>query len=135
MLPVLEFLADGTTRSTVPEITNHLSSRFHLTQEDQDQRLPSGVQATFTNRTHWTATYFAKAGVIDWVTDLTAWIPRWMTAQRPRDHGHFYCDRGGQAEGSYRRRLESGLGSDDRAGGRQGLPIQPRDETGDSGTA
>jgi restriction system protein len=64
MLPVLEYLVEGATRSTVPEITDHLADHFHLTQDDLEQRLPSGVQPTFYNRTHWAVTYMAKAGLI-----------------------------------------------------------------------
>jgi restriction system protein len=64
MLPVLESLADGATRSTVPDITDVIAARFHLTQDDLDQRLPSGVQPTFYNRVHWAVTYLAKAGVV-----------------------------------------------------------------------
>lgn len=64
MLPILEYLADGTTRATVPAVTEHLAARFGLTPEDLDQRLPSGVQPTFYNRTHWAVTYMAKAGLL-----------------------------------------------------------------------
>lgn len=63
MLPVLQYLSDGATRSTVPEVTGHLSTHFHLTEADLDQRLASG-QSTIYNRTHWAVTYLAKAGVI-----------------------------------------------------------------------
>ena len=63
MLPVLESLADGATRSTVPDITDIVATRFHLTQDDLDERIPSG-QPTFYNRTHWAVTYLAKAGLI-----------------------------------------------------------------------
>jgi restriction system protein len=64
MLPLLEYLADGSTRRTVPDVTGHLAAHFHLSEEDLDQRLPSGVQPTFYNRTHWAVTYLAKAGVL-----------------------------------------------------------------------
>ncbi len=64
MLPLLAYLANGTIRRTVPEVTDHLAAHFHLTQDDLDQRLPSGVQPTFYNRTHWAVTYMAKAGLI-----------------------------------------------------------------------
>lgn len=64
MLPLLEYLADGATRSTVPELTGHLAGHFHLTREDLDQRLPSGVQPTFYNRTDWAVTYLAKAALL-----------------------------------------------------------------------
>lgn len=64
MLPLLRFLSDGVTRSTVPEITDYLSAHFKLTQDDLDQRIPSGVQPTFYNRTHWAVTYLGKAGLL-----------------------------------------------------------------------
>ncbi len=64
MLPILEYLSDRATRSTVPEITGSLTASFHLTTEDLQQRLPSGVQPTFYNRTHWAVTYLAKGGLI-----------------------------------------------------------------------
>ncbi len=64
MLPLLEYLADGTTRRTVPDVTDHLAKRFHLTQADLDERLSSG-QSTIYNRTHWAVTYLSKALVID----------------------------------------------------------------------
>jgi restriction system protein len=63
MLPVLEFLADGARRSTLPDITDHLARHFHLTEEDLAERFTSG-QPTYYNRTHWAVTYLAKAGVI-----------------------------------------------------------------------
>ncbi len=63
MQPLLAYLGDGATRSTVPEITDHLVAHFHLTQDDLDQRLASGQQ-TIYNRTHWAVTYLAKAGVV-----------------------------------------------------------------------
>jgi len=64
MLPILEYLSDRATRSTVPEITGFLTTRFQLTTEDLQQRLPSGVQPTLYNRTHWAVTYLAKGGLI-----------------------------------------------------------------------
>ena len=63
MLPVLESLADGATRSTYPEITDHIAKHFHLTQEDLDERFASG-QPAFYNRTQWAVTYLGKAGLI-----------------------------------------------------------------------
>jgi restriction system protein len=64
MLPILEYVSDGATRSTVPDITGFLTTRFQLTQDDLQQRLPSGVQPTLYNRTHWAVTYLAKAGLL-----------------------------------------------------------------------
>jgi restriction system protein len=63
MLPVLQALADGATHSTVPDIIDSVVARFHLTQEDLDQRIPSGQQLVY-NRTQWAVTYLAKAAAI-----------------------------------------------------------------------
>jgi restriction system protein len=64
MLPVLELLGDGQVRRVVPDITDPVGQRFNLTPEDRDQMLPSGLQRTFVNRTHWAVTYMAKAGLL-----------------------------------------------------------------------
>ncbi len=63
MLPVLESLADGATRSTYPEVTDYITKHFHLTEEDLDERFSSG-QPAFYNRTQWAVTYLGKAGLI-----------------------------------------------------------------------
>ena len=63
-LPVLESLADGATRSTYPEITDHIVRHFGLTQDELDERFTSG-QPAFYNRTQWAVTYLSKAGAID----------------------------------------------------------------------
>ncbi len=64
MLPVLELLSDGEVRRVVPEVTDPIGERFHLTPEDHAQKLLSGVQSTFVNRTHWATTYLGKAGLL-----------------------------------------------------------------------
>ncbi len=65
MLPVLEYLADGVTRRTVPDVTGHIAARFRLTQDDLDQLLPSGAMSTLNNRVHWAVTYMVKAGLVE----------------------------------------------------------------------
>jgi restriction system protein len=64
MLPVLRLLADGQVRRIVPEVTDPLGVEFQLTPEDHAQKLASGVQTTFVNRTHWATTYLSKAGLL-----------------------------------------------------------------------
>lgn len=64
MLPVLRLLGDGQVRRVVPEVTDPLGVQFHLTPEDHAQKLQSGVQTTFVNRTHWATTYLSKAGLL-----------------------------------------------------------------------
>jgi len=51
-------------RRVVPELTEPLGALFKLTPEDHAQRLQSGVQPIFVNRTHWATTYLSKAGLI-----------------------------------------------------------------------
>lgn len=63
MLPALQSLADGATRSTYPDVTDYIANYVHLTQEDLDERIASGQQA-FYNRTQWAVTYLGKARVI-----------------------------------------------------------------------
>jgi restriction system protein len=64
MLPVLELLDDGQTRRVVPDLTDPLGERFHLTPLERQQMLPSGAMPTFVNRTHWAVTYMGKAGLL-----------------------------------------------------------------------
>ncbi len=64
MLPTLRLLADDHVRRVVPDITDPLADEFHLTPEELEQMLPSGLQQTFVNRTHWAITYMGKAGLI-----------------------------------------------------------------------
>lgn len=65
MLPALRMLSDGEVRRVVPDVTDALAEHYHLTPEERQQLLPSGLQATFVNRTHWAITYMAKAGLIE----------------------------------------------------------------------
>jgi len=64
MLPILRLLGDGQVRRVVPDITDPVAEEFHLTPEEREQMLPSGLQATFVNRAHWAVTYMGKAGLI-----------------------------------------------------------------------
>lgn len=63
MLPVLQLLGDGQVRRVVPDITDPLADQFQLTPDERQQMLPSGLQATLVNRTHWAVTYMNKAGL------------------------------------------------------------------------
>lgn len=64
MLPVLRLLGDNQVRRVVPDITDPLGEEFHLTPDERQQMLPSGLQGTFVNRTHWAVTYMGKAGLL-----------------------------------------------------------------------
>jgi restriction system protein len=64
MLPLLHYLADGQVRKS-REIYHALAIKFHLTEEDKKQLLPSGQQATYENRIGWAGTYLSKAGLLE----------------------------------------------------------------------
>jgi restriction system protein len=64
MLPLLEGLADGQERS-IRELDELLAVRLGLTQEEQNQMLPSGQSTVFRNRVGWAKTYLKNAGLID----------------------------------------------------------------------
>lgn len=64
MLPMLEYLGDGKTR-TIGDLYHHLSSHFNLSDEEKKELLPSGKQPIFNNRVGWARTYMKKAGLLD----------------------------------------------------------------------
>lgn len=64
MLPLLEGLAEGQERS-IRELVELLAVRLGLTQEEQNQMLPSGQSTVFRNRVGWAKTYLKNAGLID----------------------------------------------------------------------
>jgi restriction system protein len=63
MLPFLEVLQDGQER-TMREVTELLSLRFKLTEEERQEHLPSGPQSLFYNRVAWAKTHLKDAGLI-----------------------------------------------------------------------
>jgi len=46
------------------DVVATLAIDFHLTQEEQEQLLPSGKQTTFSNRIHWAKSYLKQAGLL-----------------------------------------------------------------------
>ena len=63
MLPFLEALQDGQDR-IMRELTETLAVRFGLTDEDCQERLPSGQQTIFSNRVAWAKSHLKNAGLI-----------------------------------------------------------------------
>lgn len=63
MLPVLRDLAHG--ERTGQETLDALAAHFALSPEERAQRLPSGKQATFTNRVAWAKSHLKRAGLIE----------------------------------------------------------------------
>jgi len=64
MLPFLELTGDGVEHQLQQTISD-LADHFHLTQDERAQLLPSGFQATFTNRVAWASTHLRKAGLLE----------------------------------------------------------------------
>ena len=63
MLPLLQLMGDGKEHFN-RELTQNLVDRFQLTQEEQEQLLPSGSQKVFTNRVAWAKADLKMAGLI-----------------------------------------------------------------------
>ena len=62
-LPMLQFAADGKIWS-IKEARAKLAAAFNLTEEEQQELLPSGRQSRFTNRVSWAKVYLEKAGLV-----------------------------------------------------------------------
>jgi restriction system protein len=63
MLPMLRLTADGADHK-IGDLVQALADEFRLSETDRDQALSSG-QRTIYNRSHWAATYLAKAGLVE----------------------------------------------------------------------
>ena len=64
MLPLLQQVSDG-KEYKYREVIDILADRFHLSQDERNELLPSGVQRLFDNRVGWAKTYLKKAGLLD----------------------------------------------------------------------
>ncbi|MBD1917659.1 MULTISPECIES: restriction endonuclease [Cyanophyceae] len=63
MLPLIQMAADGQEYS-LREAIEKLAQHFRLNDEERQEMLPSGRQATFDNRVGWARTYLKKAGLL-----------------------------------------------------------------------
>src|SRR5713226_1716070 len=64
MLPELKVPGDG-QEHRIGNVVNQLARDFGLTEEEKQQILPSGKQATFANRVGWAKTYLVQAGLLE----------------------------------------------------------------------
>ncbi len=64
MLPLLEFLMDGQAKS-IHDATQYMVDRFKLTEDEINERIPSGQSTYIKNRTGWARTYLKKAGLLN----------------------------------------------------------------------
>jgi restriction system protein len=63
MLPLLQFAEDKKEHS-LHEAIKFLAEKFSLTENEQQELLPSGKQTIFKNRVGWARTYLSKAGLL-----------------------------------------------------------------------
>jgi len=64
MLPLLHIIADA-HEWHVTTVGDVLADQLELTDEELEERLPSGTTTTYRNRVHWAKTYLSKAGLIE----------------------------------------------------------------------
>lgn len=64
MLPLLQYTADQKEHS-FHEAVDALAQVFHLTDEEREELLPSGRQATFSNRLNWASSYLKHAALLE----------------------------------------------------------------------
>jgi restriction system protein len=64
MLPLMEALSDG-NEQTMRELTSILADRFHLTEDEREEVLPSGQQSIFSNRVAWAKSHLKYAGLLE----------------------------------------------------------------------
>ncbi|WP_407641170.1 winged helix-turn-helix domain-containing protein [Candidatus Solirubrobacter pratensis] len=64
MRPVLELTEDGSDW-TAASIRQSMISEYQLSDEDVEERLPSGRDTTLRNRVGWALTYLYRAGLLD----------------------------------------------------------------------
>lgn len=63
MLPVLRLMKDRKEHK-LQDMLLQICNEYHLTDEEREELVPSGVQTKIYNRISWVTTYFKKAGLI-----------------------------------------------------------------------
>ena len=64
MLPLLELLQDDKEHE-LQELILQISDKFELSEDERDERLPSGNQQIINNRVGWARTYLKKAQLLE----------------------------------------------------------------------
>lgn len=63
MRPILLALDDGQAH-TIQQIREAVATELGVTEDDQQELLPSGKQTTYSNRIAWALTHMGKAGLV-----------------------------------------------------------------------
>ena len=64
MLPLLELASDGQEHS-LEEARNGMAVRFNLSEEEQNELLPTAKQTRFSNRVAWAKSYLQQAALLN----------------------------------------------------------------------
>lgn len=64
MLPILKLLADGAIWAG-RQLTVALADQYGLTEEERQERTPSGKQTVLRSRVHWATYYLKRAGLLE----------------------------------------------------------------------
>lgn len=66
MRPFLEVVnSAGGQEVKLRNVINQLAESFQLTEDEREERLPSGKQTVLDNRIGWARTYLTKAGLLE----------------------------------------------------------------------
>jgi restriction system protein len=65
MLPLLREVAKASGSSDISDLRSALAREFKLSEDDLNQRVPSGKQRLLDNRVGWARTYLVKAGLLE----------------------------------------------------------------------
>src|SRR5437016_2978469 len=63
--PVIDAIRELGGSGRPDEVRTVIASRLKMSDLEQSEQLPSGVQTRFENQVHWARFYLAKAGYID----------------------------------------------------------------------
>ena len=63
--PALHLLADRNSLTKISDVFQLLAPKFHLTEEEMSEMLPSNTQRKWNNRVYWSCFDLYKAGLLD----------------------------------------------------------------------
>lgn len=63
--PIVQALRELGGSARPSEVRNHIVEALQISEAEQEEPLPSGVQTRFDNQVHWARFYLAKAGIIE----------------------------------------------------------------------
>jgi len=122
--PVVDALRELGGSGRPDEVREVIARRLHISDQEQSEPLPSGVQSRFENRVHWARFHLAKAGYID-----SSQHGVWTLTEKGRALGNMTLDQARQivkdvsAQIKHRTRAEDAPQSDE-----EDIPFNYREE-------